>query len=254
MDHRDISAATIPRSEAATIAQGRAVDWFYIGSALVLVVIVAVGFAPSFYLRYARDLAGATTRPLPMYLILHGIVLSSWYLLFLTQTCLIATKRVEIHRTVGLAGAVVAILLFAVSLNVVLRAPARNLAAGASIAQISLMVIGDIAILLLFAALVTLGLLLRGRKEFHKRLMTLASVTIVAPAIARWPGAEAALPLSVLVPQLGFCAALVVHDMVTMRRVHPATIWGVVGYVLVGGASVPLAFSELGHRLVNALA
>ncbi len=228
-------------------------DWFYVGSALVLVVIVAVGFGPSFYFRYARELAGATTRQLPMYLILHGIVLSSWYLLYLTQTCLVASKRVEIHRAVGLAGAVVAILLFAVSLNVVLRAPARNVAAGASIAQISLMVIGDIAILLLFAALVTCGLLLRGRKEFHKRLMTLASVSIVAPAIARWPGAEATLPLSVVVPQLSFCAALVVHDLVTMRRVHRATIWGVAAYLLVGGASVPLAFSELGHRLVNAL-
>ena len=228
-------------------------DWFYVGSALILVAIVAFGFAPSFYFRYARSLAGATSPPLPTYLILHGIVLSSWYLLFLTQTCLIATKRVEIHRAVGLAGAVVAILLFAVSLNVVLRSPARNLAAGASIAQISLMVIGDIAILFLFAALVTFGLLLRGRKEFHKRLMTLASVSIVAPAIARWPGAEAALPLSVVIPQLSFCAALVVHDMVTMRRVHPATIWGVAAYVLVAGASVPLAFSELGHRLVKAL-
>jgi len=253
MDHRDISAAPITRNEAATIPQRRAVDWFYVGAALILVAIVVVGFAPSFYFRYARDLTGATTHPLPTYLILHGVVLSSWYLLYLTQTCLIATKRVEIHRALGLAGAVVAILLLAVSLNVVLRAPARNLAAGASIAQISLMVIGDIAILLLFAALVAFGLLLRRRKEIHKPLMYLASVCIVAPAIARWPGAEAVLPLSVVVPQLSFCAALVVHDMVTMRRVHPATIWGIAAYLLVGGASIPLAFSELGHRLVNAL-
>jgi hypothetical protein len=241
------------RSEAAAIAQGRTVDWFYVGSALVLVVIVAVGFAPSFYFRYARDVVGTPTRPLPMYLTLHGIVLSSWYLLYLTQTCLIATKRVDIHRVAGLAGAVIAILLVGVSLNVVLRAPARNLAAGASIAQISLMVIGDIAILLLFAALVTFGFLLRRRKEFHKRLMTLASVSIVAPAIARWPGAEAALPLSVVAPQLSFCAALIVHDMVTMRRVHPATTWGVAAYLLVAASSVPLAVSDLGHRLVNAL-
>jgi len=253
MGHPDITGTTVTRGATEAVAQGRDVDWFYVGSALALLVIVAVGFAPSFYFRYSRSLAGATTHSLPLYLTLHGIVLSSWYLIYLAQTCLIATRRVEIHRVVGVAGAAVAILLVSISLNVVLKAPARNVAAGASIAQISLMVIGDIAILLLFAGLVSFGFALRRRKEFHKRLMTLASISIVAPAIARWPGAEAALPLSVVVPQLAFCAALVVHDALTMRRVHSATIWGVAAYLFAVGASVPLALSEFGRRLVSAL-
>ena len=40
-------------------------DWFYVGSALVLMVIVAVGFAPSFYFRYARELRVPNYRSAP---------------------------------------------------------------------------------------------------------------------------------------------------------------------------------------------
>ena len=233
--------------------QGKRLRWFFVCLASILIVIVAVGFAPSFYLRSIMNTAPIARPSLPGYLIVHGIALSAWYLLFLTQTFLVASKRTRIHRSLGIAGAVLAVFVFSLSMMVVLRAPARDIAAGASVSEISLKVIGDIAILILFAFLVTLGIRNRRKPEIHKRLMALASVSIVAPAIARWPGAEANLPFSVVVPQLSFCGALVVHDIVTRRRVHPATGWGVAAYLILVGVSVPLAFSEVGHKFINAL-
>jgi hypothetical protein len=234
-----------------TTARDIRVRWFFFAAATILAVVVAVGFAPSFYLRGLRPAHRAPG--LPGYLIAHGVALSAWYLLFVVQTWLIATRHTRLHRTLGIAGVVLAALVFALSMTVVLRAPARDIAAGASVAEISLMVIGDLGILMLFAVFVTLGTRYRRRRDIHGRLMTLAAVSIVAPAIARWPGAEAAMPLSVIVPQLSFCAALIAYDLTTRRRVHRATGWGVASYLLVIGVTVPLALSELGHRLVNAL-
>lgn len=227
--------------------------WFFVGIASLLIVIVALGFAPSFYLRDINTHIHPARPKLPVYLSLHGIVLTAWYLLFFAQTWLVAIRRTTLHRALGIAGAVLAPGVFALSLMVVLRAPARDIAAGASVAEISLKVIGDIAILILFAVLVTLGIRNRQKPDIHKRLMAFASISIVAPAIARWPGAEENLPFSVVVPQLLFCAALFVYDLATRRRIHPATGWVVASYLFVIGISVPLAFSELGHRFVNAL-
>ena len=237
------------RVDTESTAPARPLRWFFVCVAAILIAIVAVGFAPSFYLRSLGKPRGR----LPSYLIFHGIALTSWYLLFLLQAWMTATGRAKLHRTLGIAGVLLAAAVFSLSLLVVLRAPARDIAAGATVPQISLMVIGDLAILLNFAALITLAVLNRTRPDTHKRLMTLASVSLVAPAIARWPGAEATLPLSVMVPQLSFCAALLVYDLATRRRVHPATGWGVASYLLFVGSSVPLALSELGHRFVAAL-
>lgn len=216
--------------------------WFFVCIAVVLLVIVAVGFARSFYLRSVFGAAHATI--LPAYIVVHGIILTLWFLLFLCQTLLASSGRVRLHRSLGIAGVVLAGLLFVVSMLVVVRSVVRETA---------LVVIGDMTLLILFAVLITASVRFRRKPEVHKRLMTVASISIVAPAIARWPGAQAMLPLSVVLPQLGLFGAQVIHDLRLSRRVHPATAWGVASYILAVGITIPLASSRLGHTLVNAL-
>ncbi len=65
---------------------------FFTTMAVLLLVIVFVGFAPSFYLKIFFD-----TPELPWYVHLHGAVLTAWFTLFLAQTVLIATKRTATH-------------------------------------------------------------------------------------------------------------------------------------------------------------
>jgi hypothetical protein len=114
-------------------------------------------------------------------------------------------------------------------------------------------VIGDYGVLLLFALLVSWAIRNRGKPDVHKRLMLIASISLAAPAIVRWPGAEAVVPFSVLVPQVTLFAVLIVHDIVTGRRVHPATGWGVAAYFVIAGVCVPLAMSDFGQQLVKSL-
>ena len=218
--------------------------WFFISIAALLLVIIAVGFARSFYLRSLFHNGHAASTGLPIYLVVHGIVLTLWFLLFLVQTLLASSGRIRIHRSLGIAGAVLAAVVFSLSLVVVVRSVPRETA---------LVVIGDMIVLILFAIFISMAIRFRRKPEVHKRLMTIASISIVAPAIARWPGAQATLPLSVILPQLSMLAAQVVYDVRSRRRMHPATAWGVAAYLVALGITLPLASSKLGHTLVNAL-
>jgi len=226
--------------------------WFFFVVACLLIVVIAVAFAPTFYLRGLLQ-SHVIEAGLTPYIVLHGIVLTSWFALFLAQTWMVATNHAQLHRRLGALGAILAVAVLALSIFVVLHAPARDAAMGATIAQIALEVVGDLGLLALFAGLVAAALLNRHRPDVHKRLMALASVGLIAPALARWPGAAAFMPLAAVVPQLAFCAALVVYDMLTRSRVHPATYWGVASYVFALSVSVGLAFSEPGHLFVKSL-
>ncbi len=201
--------------EAKPRARRDSRSWFFVCMASILLVIVAVGFAKSFYLRNIIHKGHAVSH-LPVYIVLHGIVLTSWFLLFLGQTLLVASGRVRLHRSLGVAGAALAAVVFALSLLVVVRSVVR---------ETPLVVIGDIVVLFLFAILVAGGIWFRQKPDVHKRLMLIASISIVAPALARWPGAQSMLPVSVVGPQLLLYAALILYDVLSSRRVHPATAW-----------------------------
>jgi hypothetical protein len=87
--------------------------------------------------------------------------------------------------------------------------------------------------MLLFAVLVGTALYFRRRLETHKRLMLLGTITLVGAPIARFHlgGPPTFFGLSDL-----FILAIVVYDLATRRKIHPATLWG--GLAIV--ASQPL--------------
>ena len=243
MPYSEVDQRPTAVAEAKPQALRDSRSWFFVCMASVLLVIVAVGFAKSFYLRDIIDKSHPASH-LPAYIVLHGIVLTSWFLLFLGQTSLVATGRVRLHRSFGVAGAALAAVVVALSMMVLVRSVVR---------EPPLVVIGDMFILLLFAALVAGAIWFRQKPDVHKRLMLVASITIVGPAIARWPGGRSMLPLSVVGPELLLFAALILYDVLSRRRVHQATVWGVALYFVALGVTIALASSNLGHALVEAL-
>lgn len=76
--------------------------------------------------------------------------------------------------------------------------------------------------MVVFAALVCLGVAYRRRGDFHKRFMLMASLGILAAAIARMPF----LPLGGLPMFFGLTdliiIALITADTIGNRRLHPA--------------------------------
>ncbi len=91
--------------------------------------------------------------------------------------------------------------------------------------------------MLVFAILVGAGFYFRRQPDVHKRLMLLATISILATAIARLPFAflQAGPPAFFGVTDL-FIAACFIYDLITRGRVHRATVLG--GLVIV--ASQPL--------------
>ena len=87
---------------------------FYSRMALFLVLLVLLGFGPSFYL---KGIVPAYPRPnptLPPTVILHGAVFTLWMALIVVQTQLIAARKHAVHMQLGKAGMLLAILLIPV--------------------------------------------------------------------------------------------------------------------------------------------
>jgi hypothetical protein len=116
----------------------------------------------------------------------------------------------------------------------------------------------NLAALLSFAVFLSVAVARRGRPDVHKRLMLLAAITLIQPAMARirqlWfpeidGPAFAFVWLSLLV------GAIVAHDLYERRSVHMVTLAG--GAFFLGSralAQYVIAPSELGLTLVHWLA
>ena len=69
----------------------------YIWFAVFMPIIVLAGFARSYYLKGFFGFPA-----LPSLLVhLHGIVMTSWVVLFVTQVTLVATGRTRTHQRLG---------------------------------------------------------------------------------------------------------------------------------------------------------
>src|SRR5690348_15520784 len=106
----------------ATAARAnRVVDHrFYYAVSIGLAVLVFAGFARTYYLKGLFQIP-----PLPLLLHVHGAVMTLWYTLFVVQVRLVATHRVALHRSMGIAGiflaGLVAVLGTIVSLGLARR-------------------------------------------------------------------------------------------------------------------------------------
>jgi hypothetical protein len=213
------------------ITRRRRERWFYIGMSIALVITVFAGFARTYYLR-----PYFTAAPLMPLLHLHGFVFTSWLVLFVTQTTLVAAHRTDIHRRLGLAGGVIAVLMVLLGVTTALIRANQGATPVPGVSPLSFLVVplGD---MLVFAILVGAGFYYRRRPDVHKRLMLLATVSILAAAIARLPFAimQAGPPAFFGFTDV-FVAACLVYDLITLRRIHRAT--ALAGLLIV--ASQPL--------------
>jgi hypothetical protein len=248
-----VASMTVDATAAAAVSHR---SRFFLVMAIVLFLPVAVGFGPTFFLRPwsgAKDYLGG---PFPVHLVIHGSVLSAWYLLFIVQTTLVAAHRVDLHRRLGVIGVGLAVAVVVASVVTIVRSVPRATILGLP-AEVSLgIVLGDTAALVGFVAYVAGGVYLRRNAAAHKRLMLLAATVIVGPAFstARPIGRalEPWLPGSGLVFPIACMLALVVYDVVTRKRVHPATLFGIAMFFATAVAVGIVGFStSLGAEFVE---
>jgi hypothetical protein len=186
---------------------------------------VVVGFAPTYYLKGLYQ-----TRALSPLFHVHGMLFTTWMLFLIVQPALVALRRTDIHRRIGVAGGVLAAAMTAIAIPVSIDMGRRG-AAPPGVPPLVFLAV-PLATVVVFPMLVAAALYWRRQPAAHKRLMLIATMELVPAGFGR---------ISLLVPYgpLGFfgaadlfLVALAVYDAVTLRRLHPATMIG--GLFLVG--------------------
>jgi FtsH-binding integral membrane protein len=198
---------------------------FFSGMAVACAIILFLGFLPSYFHRSAE------LPPLSPLYQLHGALFTAWIVLLLAQTALVAGRRTDIHRTLGLAGAFLAAVVFVLGVAVAVETLRRNGGPpGGDPRKFLAIPLGDIIV---FGVLVGAAVLQRQDSDTHKRLMLLATISLLTAAVARFlrqvgMGGAPNLFYGTDV----FVVVLAIYDLVSRGRVHPATLWG--GAMVVG--------------------
>lgn len=249
-----IVASPSPRTESSALVPFGAYDrLFYGGMAFALAVLVFSGFAPTYYMTFFGDGSRATVSggPFTPLVHLHGALFTAWVLLFITQTALVASHRLRVHRRLGVAGAILAAAMILVGTSTAV-ATAKRGAAPVGVDPLAFLAI-PIFDMVLFATFVTAALVLRRNKEMHKRLMLLAYISIIVAAVARLPGVLPLGPFAFFGLGYSFVVVAAIYDLVSRRRVHKAYLWG--GALMFASVPFRLAISGTGlwHAFAQAL-
>jgi hypothetical protein len=186
--------------------------------ALVLATFTVVGFSRTYYLRFLSDLPAMT-----VLVHLHGLMFTAWIALFLAQTRLVAAHRVDLHMKLGIAGVVLAVLVFSVGVATVMANAAIPRIRPSGLTPSQFTAVGMTS-LLLFGTFVALGIAFRRRAASHKRYMVLAMIGALTPAASRVAtllGLREFSPFLVPLFPMLFLAWCLVYDWRHHRRVHP---------------------------------
>ncbi len=240
-----VAHAGNPAKPVRTKPGARYDNYFFSSLALLILATVFVGFAPTYYL------AGVFRAPLPSLIIhLHGAVFSCWVLLLVTQTSLVSAGRVDMHRRLGLAGFLLAVLM--VVLGVLAATDSLVHERGPVGRDARFFYIIPLSNMLSFATLIYFAFRARFHPSAHKRFILLATVSLTVAALVRWP--FALLHGHVFVAMLFsdiFVLVLVVYDVWSMRRVHRATLGAGAFLIIVQQLSIPIGATSAWHAFAG---
>jgi MFS family permease len=212
----------------APLERRRADNIFFTTTAVLMLLIVVVGFAPSYFLK------GAVFARLPSLLVhLHGAVFSAWIVLFVVQSSLISAGNYRLHRKLGVVGGVLAVLMVVLGTLV----PFGTLRRGAVLPSFftpASFLIGNVVGIWLTGALIGVAIWQRRNSRVHKRLMFVANITLMGPALSRmllFMPVAGRHPFVVMVVIPGaLLVGLLGLDLYTWRRPLLATLIGFVVY------------------------
>ena len=203
---------------------------FFSGMAVAILVSVFVGFAKSYYL------AGVFKAPLPNLLVhIHGAVFSSWILLLIVQTSLVAVGRVDVHRRLGLLGFGLACLVVILGVLVATENLIRNYKPGDDGVEFRAFYAVALSDMLLFSTLIYFAFRNRFNPAAHKRLILIATVAILDAAFDRWPIPVAwwddrVTPLLCIYPLV---LLLMCYDWWSTGKIQRVTLWASLFLVVV---------------------
>ncbi|MDQ6620461.1 MAG: hypothetical protein M3Z31_12340 [Pseudomonadota bacterium] len=244
-----MATPTLPLNR--TSAEHRFFTWI----AVAILATVLLGFARSFFL---RPLFPDWPAPQEAVFYIHGAAFTGWIVLLLVQASLVANGRTDLHRRIGVLGAVLAALMVVLGTFAALVAARRATGfVGIPIPPLQFLAV-PLFDTVIFAIFVSLGIAQRRNPQSHKRWILLATIEIITAAIARWPGVATLGPPAFFGITDLFVIALGVWDWRTRGRLHRVTLWGGLALILsqplrliVSGTEAWLAFARWATGLLG---
>jgi hypothetical protein len=159
--------------------------WFYVGAGVFLLVLTLMGFQ-RFYLHGQTSSGQPITPEIRSLIVLHGIVMSAWIMLFLIQPLLIVSRKSRIHMTVGKIGGVLAVMVIVLGLKVGIESkrywPEGVEYAGLDAKEFTAF---PVAASFTFAGFVVVGIWKRRQAHAHRAMMLLATITLMDATVVR---------------------------------------------------------------------
>lgn len=195
---------------------------FFARSALAMAAIVVLSFPITYYLPVATGSGNFDTLHH-----MHGAAFFAWFGIYVWQTQLVARGQIARHREIGLAGFALTGLIIPLGYWMAQRGAQRRLGTMEHPYEFTWYNLIDMTLftVLMIAAIV----LVTRHKEWHRRLVFVAALCLVAPAATRWtlqiPGIEPfILDIAVYLVMYPFLIALAQFDGRTRGKLHPATL------------------------------
>lgn len=238
-------------------AQYRQPD-FYLAFAIACALVAFLSFVPTYWL----PLVNGSLRLAPA-VHLHAALQFGWVLLFVAQAGLAGSGRLTVHRMLGLGGVALAAAMLVFGVISALHSNQLQSAAGYP-EQARAFLIAPITNVLFFAVTVVVAACHFRHPDIHKRLMVLATVAVLVPAVARVflivvTGSTTVTPPPIQVTLLPSMITnlLLVVAMVYDRRRHGRIhrVYWIGGGLLVAlqVLRVPFAHTSLWHSIADRL-
>ena len=209
--------------ETLAASRSGAARRFFVIYGVLFIILALIGFGPSFWDYFQ----GAYYFPPIVHL--HGALMLSWLLVYVNQTRLASNGDLLLHRKLGLWSIALAAAVW-ISMFVATIAAFRRIEPASNDFMASVLLI-QIGTAVVFPLLIAVGLHFRKDAGWHRRMMTLAALLLLQAAVDRmWWIPDEGLPMFwhhairlyvLMIPLYAF-------DLMSLRRIHPATILGTV--------------------------
>lgn len=214
--------------------------------ALAAFLTIVAGFTPSWFAR--EWLPDQGFQPLTPIVWAHGLVFTSWLLLFTTQVTLAGVGNFKLHRSLGRLSLLFIVALPTLAFLAAMSGAARN--AGPPVFPADAFLLLPLVAVPVLPWLVWEGWRNRFTPHLHKRMMLLVTATMINPASGRaLPG-----PIGMLVVPIGFVLAIFVFDYISRKRIERLVL--IAGTVVILCQIVPMliwsspAWLSISHRLI----
>lgn len=233
-------------------------DHYFLVMSIILLLVTIIGFIPSFLLRpYFKE------TPLPVYFVIHGILLFAWFAAYFHQNFLVFRGKVLNHRRNGRYWFLLAVFMMLANFYI-LYAVSRETMGGTTTywegirtpKSAGLLVLGTGYLVLTSAVLMGIAYLKRNRAQVHKRAIFGASVILLGPAFDRFLRPFSLDEIHPILPFILiniFPVSLIIYDLVKRKKLH----WVTVLITIMMALTLPFVFglssSGAGEALVKFL-